>query len=711
MTTARLRILVADDEPTSRLLMAAALAKSGYEVSLAENGAEALRQFRAQPFDMVMLDVEMPVLDGYQACVALRAEFGPELPIVMVTGMEDTASIERAFEAGATDFISKPINWTLIRHRVKYLFRAYESLLELRTTNARTTAILNAIPDQMFELDLDGCYVDYQPSHQESPLTPPGTAIGSPVTSILTAEACDACMTALHQAHETGLSTGQQFRLDQPQGTSWFELSVSLKANGAGRKPSFIFLSRDITERKEAEQKISHLAYFDGLTGLPNRTSFHERLAREIQRSQYKETKLAIMFLDLDNFKNINDSLGHAAGDLVLQSVSDTLRLAIRPSDMASRFDSEEKGASLARLGGDEFTVLVSSLERQEDALVLARRFRELLRRPIQLEGREVVLTVSIGIAVYPDDGETAEALLKFADTAMYHAKETGRDNFQFYNERLTQKVMQQLNLENSLRQAVERDEFFLVYQPQIDMQTGRISSFEALIRWNHPELGLISPAEFIPIAEKTGLIIPMGEWVLRTACAEALKWQTSGHFMQIAVNLSPVQLKDPGFLNVVKHVLAEGLAPQWLELEITETLLMENSKTILVVLAELRALGVKIALDDFGTGYSSMSYLKHLPLDTIKVDQSFVKGMTDDEESQIIARAIVALAKNLGYSVTAEGVETLEQARILNSLSCEFLQGYYFSKPVIASAIPLLLKSAVGWKEKISTPELLKIS
>lgn len=694
MTDHRLRILIADDEPTARLLMRAALEKSGFEVSLAENGEDALKQFRENAFDMVMLDVEMPVLDGYQVCVALRAEVGLQLPIVMVTGLDDLNSIEHAFEAGATDFIAKPINWALIMHRVKYLFRAYQAMLELRTSNARTVAILNAIPDQMFELDLDGCYLNNLATRRDLHPMPPGTTIGHTVIDILPPDAAEVCMAALRQAHEAGFSTGKQFRLNHSQGTKWFELSVARKINEAGQKPSFVFLSRDITERKAAEQRISSLAYFDSLTGLPNRVSFLERLEGEIGRARFQNSKLAVMFLDLDNFKNINDSLGHAVGDLVLQSVANTLRMGIRSADMSSRFDSAGSDVSLARLGGDEFTVLISGLTRSEDALVLAYRIQELMRRPIHLVGREMVLTVSIGIAVFPDDGESAQALLKYADTAMYHAKDMGRDNSQLYKEHLTEKVMQQLNLEGNLRVALERDEFFLVYQPQIDVETGRIGALEALIRWNHPQLGMISPMDFIPLAEKSGLIIPIGEWVLRTACTEALRWQADGHFFQIAVNLSPVQLKAPNFPDTVKKILAQGLAPEWLELEITETTLMENSKAILTALNDLRAQGVRIALDDFGTGYSSMSHLKHLPLNRIKVDQSFVKGMTVDNDSLIIVRAIIALAKNLGYAVTAEGVETIEQAQLLQSLACETLQGYYFSKPVIASAVPALLAS-----------------
>ena len=687
-----LRILVADDEPTSRLLMQAALVKSGFEVSLAVDGEDALRQFHANPCDMVMLDVEMPDIDGYQVCAALRAEVGDELPIVMVTGMDNLGSIERAYEAGATDFIAKPINWSLIGHRVKYLFRSYLAMLELRTANARNAAILNAIPDLMFELDLEGHYLDYHSPRSDLLAGPPKRFLGRTVSEILPPDAAGECMSALREAHEKGFSTGKQFKLQLPQGTHWFELSMSRKSTDAGQAPTFIVLSRDITERKEAEHRITRLAYFDGLTGLPNRLSFLERLEREVHRAKFHGVGLAVLFLDLDGFKNINDTLGHTTGDLVLQCVADRLRLGVRPMDMVSRLDVDETEIGLARLGGDEFTVMIPNMTHGEDAMVLAHRIRELIRRPFNLEGREVVLTASIGIAVYPDDGESADALLKTADTAMYHAKDEGRDNCKFYSASLTRQAMQRLNLETNLRLALERDEFFLVYQPQLDLESGRIRSVEALIRWNHPEQGLIPPMEFIPLAEENGLIVPIGEWVLRTACAQAARWHASGHPLRVAVNLSPMQFKNPNLLNSVTDILAGGLAPEWLELEVTEGALMDDCDTTLATLHALRKAGVQLSLDDFGTGYSSMSYLTRLPLNMIKVDQSFVRGLPDDGDSLAIVRAIVSLAKNLGFSVTAEGVETLEQARILHSLSCETLQGYYFSKPVPASSITALL-------------------
>jgi diguanylate cyclase (GGDEF)-like protein/PAS domain S-box-containing protein len=684
MATAPIRILVADDEPTSRVLMQAALQKSGFEVMLAVDGNDALRQFRARHCDMVMLDVDMPGLNGYQVCAELRKAAGDELPIVMVTGMDDIESIERAYESGATDFMAKPINWSLIGHRVRYLFRAYLALIDLRAAHARNAAILNAIPDLMFEMDMDGRYLDCHSPRGDLLAAPAEALLGNTVADVMPAAAAAVCMAALREAHEKGFSTGKQFELSVQAGRRWFELSVAHKASGPGEKARFIVLSRDITERKEAESRIFKLAYFDSLTGLPNRQFFLERLARDIGRAGHQGDKLAVLFLDLDGFKSINDTLGHGAGDLVLQWTAERLRAGLRPSDLVARTEVVETEVELARLGGDEFSVLLPNLGQSEDAMIVAHRIRTQMARPFDLEGREVVLTASIGIALYPDDGSDAETLLKHADTAMYHAKDEGRDNCQYYSKSLTQQALQRLNMTTSLRLALERDEFFLVYQPQFDVATGRIHSVEALIRWRHPEQGLVSPARFIPMAEENGLIVPIGEWVLRSACRDAAGWQREGGRLRVAVNLSPMQFRNPGLLASIRAILAEtGLAPDLLELEVTEGALMEDSEATLATLQALRDGGMQIALDDFGTGYSSMSYLKRLPLHNLKVDQSFIRCLPDDTDSLAIVKAIVSLAKNLGFTVTAEGVETLDQASILKGLDCETLQGYYFSKPI----------------------------
>ncbi len=694
----RRTILVVDDDADARLVMRAALRKGGFDVRLAEGGEDALQQFRAEPSDLVMLDVDMPDLSGHEVCAALRAEAGPLLPIVMVTGMDDVRSVETAYEHGATDFIAKPVNWALVGHRIRYLFRGHQALLDLRAAEARTAAILSAVPDLLFELDLDGRYIEYRAPDTDLLAAPAEVFLGKTVTEVLPRTAAEVCMAALRKAHERGASSGAQFELPLSAGSRWFELSVASKAVAKGDTPRFIVLSRDITERKMAEARIARLAYVDGLTGLPNRRSFLERVDREVRRAQWRSGQFAILFMDLDGFKNVNDSMGHDAGDLILQAAAERLRGGLRPSDTLSRSmalddDDDRDRVDLARLGGDEFTAMVLDIEGPEDAIAVANRIGDLMRLPFSLEGRDVTLTTSIGIALYPQDGDDSATLLKHADTAMYHAKSSGRDTARLYSASLTVEVRNRMDLDASLRLALERNEFNLVYQPQIDAASGRVGSVEALLRWQHPTRGLVSPLEFIPLAEENGLIRRIGVWVLRTACADAARWNHGGPPLRVAVNLSPLEFGSPDLPQLVMNTLAEaGLAPGLLELEVTEGALMDNTAATRAALQTLHDHGVHIALDDFGTGYSSLAYLTRMPISNIKVDRSFVAGLLDGGESQAIVRAVLAMAHALGMRVTAEGVETLEQARALKAMACDSLQGFHFSRPVPAVEVPALV-------------------
>ncbi|MFO1267630.1 MAG: EAL domain-containing protein [Rubrivivax sp.] len=544
---------------------------------------------------------------------------------------------------------------------------------------------------------MDGRYLDCRAPRGDLLAAPAASLLGKTVSEVLPPAAAEVCMAALHTALERGSAGGQQFELPLARGSHWFELSVSRKAVTDGSKPRFIVLSRDITERKEAESHIARLAYFDSLTGLPNRRSFLERVDREIRRAGRRGDQLAVLFMDLDGFKNINDTMGHAAGDLILQAASERLRDGLRPTDLVSRpmLTSLAVAADvdLARLGGDEFTALVLDLESPDDAMAVAQRIGLLMREPFALEGREVTLTTSIGIAVFPQDGPDAATLLKHADTAMYHAKRAGRDNAQLYSASLTEDIVQRMELDGSLRQALEREEFHLVYQPQVDAASGRIRSVEALIRWAHPTRGPVSPLDFIPLAEENGLIERIGAWVLRTACHDAATWRRAGLDLSVSVNLSPLQVGAPGLVPLIADTLREaGLPPSLLELEVTEGVLMENTTATRQALQALRQHGVRIALDDFGTGYSSLAYLTRMPIGNIKVDRCFVGGLLGGGESEAIVRAVLAMAHSLNMRVTAEGVETPEQARMLRRMGCDKLQGFLFSRPVPAADIPALL-------------------
>jgi diguanylate cyclase (GGDEF)-like protein len=437
-------------------------------------------------------------------------------------------------------------------------------------------------------------------------------------------------------------------------------------------------------QQREAEQALARMAHYDALTGLANRTLFQDRLAQAIARAHRSEQPVALLFLDLDRFKEINDSLGHDAGDHVLRETAVRLRRHLREGD------------SIARLGGDEFTVILEDIHDEQEVRGIAQKLMRAFAEPIAASGQDLFVTLSIGIALYPRDGDDAESLLRHADTAMYQAKSEGRDGFQVYAPTMSAAASERLTLEGRLRQALERGEFMLHYQPVVRLDTGEISSVEALLRWRHPEDGLVSPARFVGVAEQTGLIVPIGDWVLREACAQAARWQAEGlRPLRVAVNLSARQFRKGALVGTIREALAAaGLESRWLMLEITESLLMDNPLASGAVLQQLREMGTHMALDDFGTGYSSLAYLKHFPLDVIKIDRSFVRDLVTDADDAAIVRATIGLAASLGLHTTAEGVENAEQIAFLREHGCRFAQGYFFSPPVEALAFDALLRA-----------------
>jgi diguanylate cyclase (GGDEF)-like protein/PAS domain S-box-containing protein len=430
---------------------------------------------------------------------------------------------------------------------------------------------------------------------------------------------------------------------------------------------------RDITERKRAEQRVQFLAYYDALTGLPNRSLLQDRLERALAAARRREDKVALLFLDLDRFKVINDSLGHSVGDLLLQEVAERLKGWAREQD------------TVARVGGDEFLIVLTGVTDVSDAAVAAERFMDAMTAEFVVQAHSLNVGCSIGISMFSEDGADCDTLMRKADAAMYSAKESGRNNFRFFTEDLNAQVVERLTLENSLRSALEKREFFLVYQPQMDIATGRTVGLEALLRWRHPEFGLVPPDKFIRIAENSGLIVPIGEWVLSTTCRQARKWQDEGlPAVTVAVNVSAVQFRQEGFCKLIRRVLHEtGLAPHYLELELTESILLANADMMLSVVQELKAMGLTLAIDDFGTGYSSFSYLKKFPVGKLKIDHLFVRDVAQNADDAAITAAIISMAKSLKLKVIAEGVENEAQMSFLREHHCDEIQGYYFSKPL----------------------------
>jgi diguanylate cyclase (GGDEF)-like protein len=429
----------------------------------------------------------------------------------------------------------------------------------------------------------------------------------------------------------------------------------------------------DITERKVAEERVQSLAYYDALTGLPNRILLRDRLSKALSNARRQNHKVALLFLDLDRFKMVNDSLGHAVGDLLLQEIAARLKSVAREED------------TIARLGGDEFLIVLTNIKDIPAAAVAVERFMDAMTAEFVLQGHSFSISCSLGISIFPEHGADSETLIKNADAAMYSAKEGGRNNFQFFTADMNAEAVKRLTLENGLRSALERQELFLMYQPQMDIVTGTITGLEALLRWQHPELGLVPPDQFIGIAENTGMILPIGEWVLRTACSQARKWQDEGLGpVQVAVNVSAVQFRQEGFCQLVRKVLHEtGLAAHYLELELTESLLLANADVTFSVLQELKAMGLTLAIDDFGTGYSSFSYLRQFRVSKLKIDRSFIRDVAVNPDDAAITTAIISMAKNLNLKVIAEGVENEAQLSFLRAHQCDEIQGYYFCKPL----------------------------
>jgi diguanylate cyclase (GGDEF)-like protein/PAS domain S-box-containing protein len=434
----------------------------------------------------------------------------------------------------------------------------------------------------------------------------------------------------------------------------------------------------DITGRKAAEERVQYLAYYDALTGLPNRTLLADRLSKALASANRQKDKVALLFLDLDRFKSINDSLGHSVGDLVLQEVAERLKKQTREQD------------TVARLGGDEFLIVLNNVKEISDVAVAAKRFMDAMNAELVVQGHSFGITCSLGISIFPEHGMDRETLVKNADAAMYNAKENGRNNFQFFTAEMTAQVAERLTLESSLRTALDKKQLFLVYQPQMDITSGKIIGVEALLRWQHPELGLVPPDKFIRIAENSGLILPIGEWVLRTACSQARKWQDEGlSAVRVAVNVSAVQFRQPDFCAIIGKVLHEtGLAPQYLELELTESLLLNSADVMHSVIQELRDIGVTLAIDDFGTGYSSFGYLRQFRVSKLKIDRSFIRDVAVNPDDAAIANAIISMARSLSLKVIAEGVENEAQMSFLREHLCDEIQGYYFSKPLAADKV-----------------------
>jgi diguanylate cyclase (GGDEF)-like protein/PAS domain S-box-containing protein len=696
MTTSP-RILVVDDDAGARRLTRATLAKAGFQVIEAGDGKAALEAMAGELPDLVLMDVGMPIMDGFDACAALRRlPGGSRMPVAMMTGLDDTHSIERAFEVGATDFITKPINWAVLQHRVRYMLRASTAINHLEQNQRRLSNAQRI--GEMGDWEWDVREDRIVPSGEARRILGHGGVIERPMPEDFFAAVHTDDAEELRRACERAIAKGEDFEIDHrivmPDGRVRYvhqqvEVVERDAGGGALRLAGAV---HDITRRKDAEEQIRRLAYYDALTGLPNRRLITEQLGHAIVRAERQRSRVAVMFVDLDNFKRVNDTFGHAAGDDLLRTAGVRLTAALRGGDALAR---GAESHAIARLGGDEFIVLLTDLWRPEDAVGIAQRLVDTLAEPAIVQGTEVFVGGSVGVAMYPDDGADAEMLLMNADIAMYRAKSAGRGGFQLYDRSMNAQALERLQMEAQLRRALERNEFVLHYQPRVEAASGRIVGAEALIRWQHPERGLLPPMEFIPLAEDAGLVIPIGEWVIEAACRQTAAWQAQDlETVPVAVNLAATHLRQSSLpARVARALRRHGVSPDSLEIEVTESILLADPELSTRIARELSCMGVQLSIDDFGTGYSSLSYLKRLPITTLKIDRSFVRDLGVDADDEAIVGAIVALGHSLKLKVVAEGVESEAQLAFLRSLHCDEYQGYYMSRPVEAEAFSHLLK------------------
>lgn len=561
---------------------------------------------------------------------------------------------------------------------------------ELQLKYAQQAQILEQVRDSIISTDLDGNIVSWNLGSQKMLGYSAAEVIGRHMSIIHRQEDLKTIEGYVSTLLNTGELNVESYLVPKSNDPVLVSVSLSLLKDESGNTIGMIGVSQDITQRKKAEAELleqknilHHQAHHDALTELPNRVLFNDRLSQAIEKAKRHKKELALFFIDLDRFKQINDSLGHVVGDKVLQEVSNRLKAVIRRED------------TIARLGGDEFTVLVEDLKKGEDSARLAQKILHSLANPLYIDGQALYISSSIGISLYPQDDTDIDKLLMCADAAMYKAKDEGRNNFQFYSAEMTALALEQVVMEASLRKALEDEEFIVYYQPQVNGESGQLIGMEALVRWKHPTMGLVLPAKFIPIAEETGLIVPLDQWVMKTAMTQQVQWYRDGlNPGVLSLNLSMKLLYDKECISILSAVLEEtACLPEWIELEITEEQMMINPEEAIYVLNQISEMGIKLAIDDFGTGYTSLSYLKNLPINRLKIDQSLVRNLPDDAQDVGISKAMIILADSLGLNVITEGVETQEQKDFLIENGCKNIQGYFYAKPMPSGEMEVILK------------------
>ncbi|MFE8698547.1 EAL domain-containing protein [Cytobacillus sp. FJAT-53684] len=702
----KINLLLVDDRPENLLTLEAIIEREEYNLIKAFSGEEALKHLLKYDFAAILLDVQMPGIDGFGTAKIIKArEKTKNIPILFITANNlDSEHIFTGYSIGAIDYILKPFDPVILKAKVEGFVQLYkmkqlliqqaEDLTEkkrelekanselsnmtaqLRISEELANVINETSIDSMIIVNQDGVILKVNPAAEKMFKKDKAAILGENITTLFTGvdteEYINSVLSAVnHLNNFIGYEKLDEVILTLKDGTA-FPAEVQIGKRWVHNRCFIACTIRDITNQKQYQEKITYMAYHDGLTELPNRRFFNDQLILKINHARQTNQTLTVMYLDMDRFKYINDSLGHIIGDKVLQEIAKRIK------------DSVQTLGLVARVGGDEFNILLPNTDR-EHALEIAGKILEVFKAPFYIDSYELFITVCIGISIFPYDGGDEQMLMKSADAALYRAKEQGKNQYRVYHSGMDIQSYRSFMLQNDLRKAIEREEFTLVFQPRVDIDQGTIKSAEALIRWEHLSWGTLSPSEFIPLAEETGQIVKIGEWVLRNALQQSSAWQKKGlPPIRVAVNFSAQQFLQKDLYETINGILIEtNFNPELLEIEITESILMGNQTTITKTLNQLRKLGVHISIDDFGTGYSSLNYLRRFPVDTIKIDRSFIKDISTLPKNNMLISTIISLADSLNMSVVAEGVETIEQLNILRKYNCKVIQGYLFSPPL----------------------------
>ena len=694
-------LLLVDDELNLLLSMEELLNLHGYNTTAAHGGVAALPLLDSQSFDLIILDLNMPGVSGHDVLRHIK-ENQYDVTVIVVSGETSFEAVSEALKLGAYDYLRKPYApdglLTTIRNAVsKSQLESQNKLIQNKLSDSERLHryIVEHSPDMIYMLDEQGCFTYLNDRTTVLLGYDAENLIGTPISKLVHKDDQEGIDELLHIDSSTDFIS-KVLRLKTSDGLIRFfdfELSpiqlnstkgIATLFSGQQRSNGVFGVARDITERVKAEETINFQAYHDLLTNLPNRGLFEDRIDMVIAQAKRNDQKFGLMFLDLDRFKLINDTLGHTLGDLMLQAIAQRLQSCVREGD------------TLARFGGDEFTLLLPLLHGANDAILVAEKIRAALKTPFSIEGHELYTSVSIGIALYPQDGTNLRELIAHADTAMYAIKQRGKDGYQLYQSELDHSSPDRIVLEHDLRRALEGEEFALQYQPQVDLVTGKMSGLEALIRWDHPKQGRLMPMDFIDIAEQSGMVVPIGKWVIEKAIQDWVVWKDQGiHITRVAVNISSLQISQPTFVDEIIDLLDFYSMPaQFLEIEITESLLIADTTKVIEKLRKLSDHGIGIAIDDFGTGYSSLSYLQKFPLRTLKIDRTFVEEIESKDVDAYLVNAIVSIAKGLDLELVAEGVENWAQLEYLRSRGCDKVQGFLFSKAVDADEIERIVRA-----------------